>query len=84
MMPADVTAVSMNSAEIMHEIEMMVRQLREAGVNVQSQSATCITVAGEHHDFGSVKQTHAYLSGCHTFLHSRPFESDPTDTEASP
>ncbi len=78
-----VAAVSMTSSEIMHEIEMMVRQLRELGVKVESQSATCITVIGDHHDFSSVKETHAYLSGCHTFVHSRPFDDNPPDTEAS-
>ncbi len=81
MMPADVTAVSMSTNS---EIDMMVKELVNMGADVRMQGHKCIVTNGEHHDFKTTIQTHAYLSGCLVFARSVIKHLDTTDTEASP
>ena len=65
------------------EIHMMDDELEALGVVVIFQGPNCVTVAGDHHDFMSTKEVHAYLTGCLVFVQSRPFDTTVADTEAS-
>ena len=73
-----------NMMNLPREIHMMDDELEALGVVVIFQGAKCVTVAGDHHDFETLKEVHAYLTGCLVFVQSRPFEPIPTNTEASP
>ena len=46
-----------------HEIEMMEGELAEMGRSVVSNSPVCLTIDGNHVDFASRQDRHAYLSG---------------------
>ena len=65
------------------EIHMMDDQLTAVGVKVVFQGTKCVTVIGDHHDFKTLAEVHAYLTGCLVFVHSRPFDTPFPDTEAS-
>jgi len=68
---------------IQREILLMDERLTEMGVIVIFQGVTCVTVAGDHHDFKTLSEIHAYLTGCLVFVQSRPFDQSLTDTETS-
>lgn len=53
----------MRAAQRNHEIEMMEGQLAEFGHSVVSNSPVCLTIDGNHTDFASRQDRHAYLSG---------------------
>ena len=72
-----------NMMNIQREIHQMDDRLTEMGVIVIFQGVTCVTVAGDHHDFKTLSEIHAYLTGCLVFVQSRPFDTTVADTEAS-
>ena len=56
------------------EINMMLEQLDALGVKVEGVGPRCVTVAGDHHDYKTLAEMHAYLTGCLVFVQSRPFD----------
>jgi len=68
---------------IPHDIRIMDRELTNLGVEVKFSGAKCLTVAGDHQDFGTLKEVRAYLSGCLVFVHSRPFDQSPSNSKES-
>jgi len=69
---------------IRSEINMMINELISLGVEVKRLGPRCTTVAGDHHDYKTNPELHAYLTGCLVFVHSRPFDNSPTDTDTTP